>query len=44
MMGPNARKNNYEEKKSHDVSGSESIPMDTPDVPTFLTPKTQVIP
>ena len=44
IMGPNACKNNDGPKQSHDVSGSESIPMDTPDFLTVPTATNQVIP
>ena len=44
MMGTNARKNNDGAEQSHDVSESESIPMDTPNFPTVPTAKNQVIP
>ena len=44
MMGPNACKNNDGAEQSHDMSGSEFIPMDTPNVPTVPTAKNQVIP
>ena len=43
-MGTNARENNDGAEKSHDVSGSESIPMDTPDVMTVPNATNQVIP
>ena len=44
MMGPNERENNDGAGQSHDVSGYESITMDTPDVPTVPTKTNQVIP
>ena len=44
IMGPNARKNNDGPEQSHDVSGSESTPMDTPNVTTVPIAKNQVIP
>ena len=43
IMGRNADRNNYGAKQSHDVSGSESVQMDTPDVQTVLNAKNQVI-
>ena len=44
ILGLNAPKNNDGAKQSHDVSGSEYIPMDTPDVPTVPIETNQVIP
>ena len=43
IMWPNARGNYDGNKQSHDMSGSESIPMDTPDVLTVPTATNQLI-